>query len=96
MRDSTTEQVHQCHIRESRRTGRLFHYGQVLFNCISNYRGLNRCLGYTNTSLYTGDIEYITMPTKGSYWILPLVCQYSIPIFFTLNRSQLIFLSHER
>jgi hypothetical protein len=31
-------------------------------------------LGYANTSLYTGDIDYVDMPAKGSYWILPMAC----------------------
>lgn len=31
-------------------------------------------LGYANTSLYTGDIDYVDMPVKGSYWILPMAC----------------------
>ncbi|KAG6331505.1 hypothetical protein ID866_7585 [Astraeus odoratus] len=29
-------------------------------------------LGYTNSSLYTGSIEYIDMPTQPSFWYLPL------------------------
>jgi cathepsin D len=29
-------------------------------------------MGFTNTSLYTGEIDYIDLPTSGSYWILPL------------------------
>ncbi|KAK6992211.1 aspartic peptidase A1 [Favolaschia claudopus] len=29
-------------------------------------------MGFVNTTLYTGDIEYINMPTTNSYWILPL------------------------
>ncbi|KAJ6607475.1 acid protease [Mycena sp. CBHHK59/15] len=29
-------------------------------------------MGFVNTSLYTGDIEYIDMPTSTSYWILPI------------------------
>lgn len=28
--------------------------------------------GFANTSLYTGDIDYVSMPVQGSYWILPL------------------------
>ncbi|KJA15228.1 hypothetical protein HYPSUDRAFT_48541 [Hypholoma sublateritium FD-334 SS-4] len=29
-------------------------------------------MGFANTSLYTGDIDYVSMPVQGSYWILPL------------------------
>ncbi|KAJ6518768.1 aspartic peptidase A1 [Mycena sanguinolenta] len=29
-------------------------------------------MGFTNTSLYTGEIEYINIPTTPSYWILPI------------------------
>ncbi|KIM44828.1 hypothetical protein M413DRAFT_363610 [Hebeloma cylindrosporum] len=29
-------------------------------------------MGFTNSSLYTGDIDYVNMPVQGSYWILPL------------------------
>lgn len=29
-------------------------------------------MGFANTSLYTGEIDYISLPTTGSYWILPL------------------------
>ncbi|KAF8624021.1 hypothetical protein AX17_007227 [Amanita inopinata Kibby_2008] len=29
-------------------------------------------MGFTNSSLYTGDIEYLDLPVSGSYWILPL------------------------
>ncbi|KAF8629088.1 hypothetical protein AX15_003580 [Amanita polypyramis BW_CC] len=29
-------------------------------------------MGFTNSSLYTGNIEYIDLPVAGSYWILPL------------------------
>ncbi|PPQ79697.1 hypothetical protein CVT25_003271 [Psilocybe cyanescens] len=29
-------------------------------------------MGFTNTSLYTGDIDYVDMPVQGSYWILPM------------------------
>ncbi|KAH9479681.1 Aspartic protease [Psilocybe cubensis] len=29
-------------------------------------------MGFTNSSLYTGDIDYVDMPVQGSYWILPL------------------------
>jgi cathepsin D len=42
--------------------------------------------GFANSSLYTGDIEYINMPVKGSYWILPLTC--TSPFFcFALSSS---------
>jgi len=30
--------------------------------------------GYTNSSLYTGSIEYIDIPGTPSYWYLPLDC----------------------
>jgi len=40
--------------------------------------------GFTNSSLYTGDIDYVNMPVQGSYWILPLGCAY----------RQLAFLRH--
>lgn len=33
-------------------------------------------LGFTNSSLYKGDIDYVDMPVQGSYWILPLSCGY--------------------
>ncbi|KAF8872837.1 aspartic peptidase A1 [Gymnopilus junonius] len=29
-------------------------------------------MGFTNSSLYTGDIDYVDMPTQGSYWILSM------------------------
>ncbi|KAF4610939.1 hypothetical protein D9613_006752 [Agrocybe pediades] len=29
-------------------------------------------MGFTNSSLYTGDIDYVNMPVQGSYWILPM------------------------
>ncbi|KAJ3557477.1 hypothetical protein NP233_g11731 [Leucocoprinus birnbaumii] len=29
-------------------------------------------MGFTNTSLYTGDIDYVALPSQGTYWILPL------------------------
>ncbi|KAF8972676.1 aspartic peptidase A1 [Flammula alnicola] len=29
-------------------------------------------MGFTNTSLYTGDIDYVNLPVQGSYWILPI------------------------
>ncbi|KAF8159830.1 aspartic peptidase domain-containing protein [Crassisporium funariophilum] len=29
-------------------------------------------MGFVNSTLYTGDIEYIDMPVQGSYWILPM------------------------
>ncbi|KAF7770563.1 hypothetical protein Agabi119p4_6537 [Agaricus bisporus var. burnettii] len=29
-------------------------------------------MGFTNTSLYQGDIDYVALPTKATYWILPL------------------------
>ncbi|KAF9461540.1 aspartic peptidase A1 [Collybia nuda] len=29
-------------------------------------------LGFVNTTLFTGDIEYVEMPTRASYWILPM------------------------
>ncbi|KAF5362015.1 hypothetical protein D9756_002632 [Leucocoprinus leucothites] len=29
-------------------------------------------MGFTNTSLYTGDIDYVALPSEGTYWILPL------------------------
>ncbi|KAF7308806.1 Aspartic peptidase A1 [Mycena kentingensis (nom. inval.)] len=29
-------------------------------------------MGFVNESLYTGEIEYIDMPTSNSYWILPI------------------------
>jgi cathepsin D len=38
--------------------------------------------GFANSSLYTGDIEYINMPVQGSYWILPVTCMSRPPFFF--------------
>ncbi|KDR68011.1 hypothetical protein GALMADRAFT_272857 [Galerina marginata CBS 339.88] len=29
-------------------------------------------MGFTNSSLFTGDIDYVNMPVQGSYWILPM------------------------
>ncbi|KAF5328166.1 hypothetical protein D9619_013433 [Psilocybe cf. subviscida] len=29
-------------------------------------------MGFTNSSLYTGNIDYVNMPVQGSYWILPM------------------------
>ncbi|KAG2011374.1 aspartyl protease [Coprinopsis cinerea AmutBmut pab1-1] len=29
-------------------------------------------MGFANTSLYTGDIDYVDLPTEGTYWILPI------------------------
>jgi hypothetical protein len=29
-------------------------------------------IGFTNTSLYMGDIDYVALPSQGTYWILPL------------------------
>ncbi|PPQ96798.1 hypothetical protein CVT26_006201 [Gymnopilus dilepis] len=29
-------------------------------------------MGFTNSSLYTGDIDYVNMPVQGSYWILSM------------------------
>ncbi|KAF9444476.1 acid protease [Macrolepiota fuliginosa MF-IS2] len=29
-------------------------------------------MGFTNTSLYTGDIDYVSLPSEGTYWLLPL------------------------
>ncbi|KAK2465711.1 hypothetical protein APHAL10511_002255 [Amanita phalloides] len=29
-------------------------------------------MGFANSSLYTGEIEYVSLPSSGSYWILPL------------------------
>lgn len=31
--------------------------------------------GYTNTSLYTGDIDYIDIPGTPSYWYLDISCE---------------------
>ena len=33
--------------------------------------------GYTNSSLYTGSIEYIDIPNEPSYWYIPLTCAFS-------------------
>lgn len=33
-----------------------------------------KILGFANSSLYTGDIDYVNMPVKGSYWTLALTC----------------------
>ena len=33
--------------------------------------------GYTNSSLYTGSIEYIDIPNEPSYWYIPLTCTFS-------------------
>lgn len=32
--------------------------------------------GFANTSLFTGDIDYVDMPVEGSYWILAITCMY--------------------
>jgi hypothetical protein len=33
----------------------------------------NCAIGFVNSTLYTGDIEYIDVPTStNSYWILPI------------------------
>lgn len=29
-------------------------------------------VGFTNSSLYTGDIDYVALPSQGTYWVLPL------------------------
>lgn len=44
--------------------------------------------GFTNSSLYTGDIDYVNMPVQGSYWILPMSCLY-----FFLSQGRSPFLS---
>jgi cathepsin D len=35
----------------------------------------NLLLGYTNSSLYTGSIDYIDIPGTPSYWYIPLTCK---------------------
>jgi hypothetical protein len=42
-----------------------------------------KCTGFVNSSLYTGDIDFVDMPGTPSYWILPLTC--------TLVRTMLCF-----
>lgn len=29
-------------------------------------------MGFANSSLYTGDIDYVNLPVTGSYWVLPI------------------------
>ncbi|TFK39433.1 aspartic peptidase A1 [Crucibulum laeve] len=29
-------------------------------------------MGFTNSSLYTGDIDYVNMPSRGTYWLLEM------------------------
>lgn len=34
-------------------------------------------MGYVNTSLYTGDIEYTNIPAGSeTYWLIPMTCEY--------------------
>lgn len=33
-------------------------------------------LGFVNSSLYTGSIDYQAVPTTPSYWILPMTCKF--------------------
>lgn len=42
----------------------------------NGFTTLNLSTGFTNSSLYTGEIEYIDLATTESYWILPLACKY--------------------
>jgi hypothetical protein len=42
-------------------------------------------IGFTNSSLYTGDIDYVNMPVQGSYWILPMSCSYYVFLHDTAN-----------
>lgn len=35
----------------------------------------NLFLGYTNSSLYSGSIDYIDIPGTPSYWYIPLTCK---------------------
>ncbi|RXW12361.1 hypothetical protein EST38_g13495 [Candolleomyces aberdarensis] len=43
---------------------------------VSNVRTLEPggsfSMGFANSSLYTGDIDYVSLPIEGSYWILPI------------------------
>lgn len=32
-------------------------------------------MGYLNTSLYTGNIEYTALANSGSYWLIPMTRQ---------------------
>lgn len=42
--------------------------------------------GFTNSSLYTGDIDYVDLPVQGSYWILPITSTFT-PSFFGIPPS---------
>lgn len=57
------------------------------FNNISQSRTLEPggtfTMGTLNSSLYTGDIDYVDLPeNEVTYWLLPLTCEclYFIPI----------------
>ena len=39
-----------------------------------NYFFFKKTSGFANTSLFTGDIDYVDMPVEGSYWILAITC----------------------
>lgn len=42
---------------------------------IAQERRLTGVSGYTNSSLYTGSIDYINIPGTPSFWYLPLECE---------------------
>lgn len=32
-------------------------------------------MGYLNSSLYTGNIEYTNLAGSGTYWLIPMTCE---------------------
>lgn len=53
-------------------------------------------LGFTNSTLYTGDIDYVDMPAQGSYWILPLSCAHHRLAILCRRLTFIVFRSCER
>lgn len=52
-------------------------------------------LGFTNSSLYHGDIDYVALPTRATYWILSLSC-WSCTLLERIPLFILFFTSIER
>ncbi|KAJ3537142.1 hypothetical protein NMY22_g5721 [Coprinellus aureogranulatus] len=54
-------------------------------------RGGSFSMGFANSSLYTGDIDYVDLPVQGSYWILPITSEptFDVAIRITVNNNSI-------
>jgi cathepsin D len=52
---------------------------------------LNLSIGFTNSSLYAGEIEYVDLATTESYWILSLACKFTLSYVKSIVSKDLRF-----